>query len=464
MNSTNATVTYIPSSVDYGLIGIQGIMFALDLIISFGLILFRNKQPLKSRGFTPLIGMTLFSLAVFRVMFETFGYFNIKEATSVTRNFPCYWFILAQAPVMIIFVLITLANMIRYITTEQLQKAKDNAWNLHLQIKDVSNEKEDAMKSLEKFVRIAKICLSGWLMIPIVFGAVVVWVVIEVIIVLIGGAIAQETCTMTSSKGFVILAVMQGVNLGIYVLVAIVTLIFFVTDIVIFARQNGFSPLQYFREDPLFFRLEYIFTFIWVFAATLLITGVFFVQTQQQWSILVVLSVLEGVGLFCCGGFLLGVTIFHVIRNTNHTVDPTSIRDVIKDKLGREKLFEFTRREWSSENLMAFIEIQDIKQIRIGGQSTTSELQMKKTKDLVDMYFKTGACIEVNLPGEVKKDLLKGVGNNDGQVGIVEILDPVEKELLANLKDTFFRWSRTGEYTSWASKHLANGRPISLKI
>jgi hypothetical protein len=363
---------------------------------------------------------------------------------------------------MLFFLLMSLINMMRYVIMQYLIRLKDQTWqqtwkghakhNLKVELGKSVNA-DDMYKKTEMKVRIANIFLGWWTMIPWILLSFLIWAIIETLVIEIGSAIAGERCVMGSAKGVIILYVMQGVNIGIFVLVAIVTMIFFAIDMVLFCKAKGCAPLKYFKHDALFFRSEYLLQLIWFIFGSGITYVAFYFKLPPSITLIVLVTAIEGCNIFTHGGFLLIVAIIQTCIVSRKKFNPNSIEGVVMSPLGCEKFLQFSQREWSGENVMAFIEIQEIKQIKRNGVDVETGRVLK----IIDLYIKPGACIEVNLPHKVKKELMKFSAENEftkANVAVVEdimkLFEPVERELLLNLTDTFARWMQTREYARWA--------------
>lgn len=91
MNSTNATTLYTLRPSDYYLLSGQAILFATAVLLCVGTCVFRNTKIMKSRGLIPYLSLVVFTGFLIRIIFQLLSVFDVKEATSISSKFPCYW-------------------------------------------------------------------------------------------------------------------------------------------------------------------------------------------------------------------------------------------------------------------------------------------------------------------------------------------------------------------------------------
>lgn len=443
MNLTNGTYTGM-RPLDYGLVGLLSFLFGAAFVLLALMIILRNFNPLKSRGFVAPLGVVLYLFLVLRLFLQFLGPMNPDDVHGVTYNFSCYWF--THAPIMTVYLYMQLLSMIRYIMMNDLAALTEEAWKIQnkqnvAKIEPTEKDKQIYLR-LESKVRFGKFMLSPIFGIALVVLIVLFWITCEILIVVIGGAAIQDSCIMGGQRSKPTTDTMMGVNLGIFGLTCIISMIFFLIDIILFIRKHRCEIIRYFRDDSLFYRSEYIFMLIWMVLGLSATSYSFYTSTSVGPLILGGLVIVQGFGFFAIGGNLVFLTLISQCRKVVKTIDPTSIHDVLSDKEGRNNFFRYAQTEWSQENILSFEDLVELRGVR-------SSLRRERGRQIVDTYFKNGAVIEVNIPTSIRNDLGK-IGTQDlKEEEFVEIITATEKEILSNLKDTFFRFTGTNEYITW---------------
>lgn len=459
MNSTNTTLIELRGS-DYPLIIGQPIILFITIFTMLLMFLFRNKNPLKSRGFLPYLSMTVFFMFSFRIFFRMMSIFDGDIPKSITSTFTCYWFIIPQSPLLAnVFIILSL-NMLRFILNNFLVKKQNEIWEIkdgvHEMKRRGSSENIPGLEEIEAkttkttkrigvLIKFIKVVLSGWVSTAVSIIYFIFWVIIEVIILVIGEKVTGTTCLMGTSKN--VLNFMMGGSIIMFSFVFILATIVFIVDIVLHLVSHlGCDCTEYIKEDPLFFRLEFLLTYFPFFILFIALTMQSFVTQTflNEWVPKVGIFVVQLILLYLFGGNLLLITIIKTIKDSRKAIDPSDLMEVLGDKKGKDLFSSFSKKEWSQENVLLYNEILKYKEL-------TTKQKTKRALDIYSTYISSSALIEVNLPSEVTTELNGRISTykEDEEDLWSKLFDTVELEVIKNMKDTFLRFTNSTDYKEW---------------
>lgn len=324
--------------IGYNSIPVVSVYLAVTVLILILCLIFRNKQPLKSRGFVPLITLGLF-ISTFSIMISRLLFGRQWQFT-----YGCYlsYFVVTPSEMTSYFVIVL--HGMRYLLIINLNKMKGHFCS---------------KRNTSKITLRAKILTTitrPWftLLMVILF---VLFVEISYLIVL---GVFRFNC--------------ENQNLGIFALpvLGIVALIILISggcvllaDVISNIRLKC-NPVKYFTVDAYWYRLEVVMVFG---------TGIILVLLL---AIRMVVPPLVDSILFTCFFFIfeglltifpLILTIVREIKNFKKTVNEEEHDETIEQTLLSEetrKLFiEHVKKEWSIENVMIWV-IQLIETYMIG--------------------------------------------------------------------------------------------------
>ncbi|KAL9657709.1 hypothetical protein ABK040_005062 [Willaertia magna] len=243
-------------------------------------------------------------------------------------------------------------------------------------------------------------------------------------------------------------------------------------------KSNIFKKF-FIQQDPLIFRLE---TFFFIICLTILLisyisgmisTGFLteentlnFTNTTSL-SIDFILSIVKLVTsviyyifyILVFGGISLLFTFKNIKRKKEQKQeeeeDLNEIEEIMKDKFGLPLFEDFARKEFSLENLSCYFSIKDLLENCKVTQQLTSDI-LEKFKNYKIMYLSSSSSLEVNFPGVLTKsfinhlDILQKEENNlDSFNQMKIILDKMYSETLKNLIDTYSRFESTDLFEVW---------------
>lgn len=341
---------------------------------------------------------------------------------------------------------------------EDIYKLKDS---VHHQMMIVSSGSIQKLDEFEKTVetkaskislgiKFIKVALSEWIALPFMVAFYVFWNVVQVIVLVSSEAALKTKCMFLTPDGESIQTYMN-ISSSLIILGLILFGIGMVLSdsIIYFIRKKECDIIGYFKEDKLFFRLEFIFIVLAGTLGGLAQTIIPFIKSSlNEWVSKTVVLLIEALLLYVFSGNILLISIIQTISQKRRIIDPTSLLEVLKEKKGLDLFSKYTKLEWSQENLLLYHEIQKYKEL------DSYKLRFKRSAEIYRTYISSNAPIQVNLPHNVQKSYHESMETlKEGDTtGWTEIFKDVEGEVLANLRDSFTRFTSTGEYKNWAKQ------------
>lgn len=314
-------------------------------------------------------------------------------------------------------------------------------------LNEIERKTSEATRKISIIIKIIRILLSGWVSVAVTILFAIIWTIIEIIILLVGEAIEKTTCIIGTTSGRTIINYMMGGNIIMFAIVLLVSILVIILDIGLnLVEKKECDILVYFKDDPLFFRLEFLIIVIPLFTAFALTSIAFYINSYNEWVIKFGFLVIEFIIYYVYGGNILLITIIKKITQSKKAVDPTSINDVLGNKIANKLITEYAKKEWSQENILVFNEIQKYKVLKF-------KYKKKRANEIYTTYICYNAPIEINLPYDIQNPLKEKLQSlkDEEEESWNNIFDEIEYEVLKNIKDTFSRFKSTNEYQQWAS-------------
>jgi hypothetical protein len=241
-----------------------------------------------------------------------------------------------------------------------------------------------------------------------------------------------------------------------------------VFDIILFTRENGCNPKNYFiSDDPYYFRIEFIINSVVIFLLGIvnLYHLAFYVANAKTdpSNISVGLStfgwnfVSEIILIFCLSCFgIIFATLNFMIKKLKPKTYESDFDAFINTKKGKEIFKKFSKREWSLENILFYEDVQKYENI------TNIKYAKRRSLEIYQNFIEVGSPLEVNLSGPIRKNLKHKINNFDEfkEYYASFFVDAV-KETKRNMRDTFSRIITSLEFSKWreSSKNLIETAP-----
>jgi hypothetical protein len=324
---------------------------------------------------------------------------------------------------------------------------------------EIDDEDMKELKKIFKILKIAKFFGSFWFKIFII---VVCYFIIMLTHVAIHGGIQifrKNNCTLDS---FPLSNAISSLITPFYLFIFLFFIIALSTvDIILFIKENGCKLKSYFLyDDPFGFRIEQFFVIFFIIILIwfpFLPLGVYFLNQREQDPVDSLKGEISGIiqsmfligfefiliMIFCTVGLILSIISF-IKRKLEPKIYDSEFDAFINTKKGKEIFKEFAKKEWSTENIQFFEQVEKYKKI------WHSKFAEKRAKEIVQNYVEAGSPLEVNLSGEVRKTTKYKVNNfKEFKDGYKIIFDDAIKETKRNMRDTFARIRKTSEFEDW---------------
>jgi hypothetical protein len=235
-------------------------------------------------------------------------------------------------------------------------------------------------------------------------------------------------------------------NLNIIVCAVMATGLFMAEFIVNFNKAAPIKQLlaTMWTEDVLYFKYEIYVVGMGILFPLYILKWVFLLLMMEFAHLLVNTIMIYGIfGLQVC--FPLGLTIYLSIRDSILNLrDKGEFRAILQDPDGFALLLKYSEYEFSSENLLCYQRLQKFKRLT---QVADRQLFLKD----FSLLFLGGAQseLEINISGDLVEEIQSKMKKGEFELAILE---GVERAVISNIKDTFGRFRRTGEYQKYTKE------------
>lgn len=299
------------------------ISILIIIVIIVLLVIFRNHQPLKSRGPIPYLSIP------YMVAYQIYAFIDNEIIPLETRTSYSCWNKFYLHPTAEMFYLLIVLHVLRYIIIINMNAIKA----VHLK---TGNEKN-------RVFRILKIITSPLTMICVIIGWLLLWITYYFIAFAIGGFDCKKVFPIITGPWIGI------VTTSLYAVLLIGGILF---DLISNYKLKC-NPIAYFyRKDPFLFRFEILF---FLLCALLLLISI--VVGFKDPVNVIYDSILLIAFSFTITVFPLCVTITKFVKNkkiSNQNKGMT-IEQFMKDDEIKALFIEFSQNEWSLENIMLWV-------------------------------------------------------------------------------------------------------------
>jgi len=122
--------------------------------------------------------------------------------------------------------------------------------------------------------------------------------------------------------------------------------------------------------------------------------------------------------------------------------DSSSLEAVLANPVGYQDFFGFLAKEWSTENLLFWKQVNEYKVI------VNQEQRTKKAQAIYETFVRENAIYEVNLPDTIRKELRSGIEQTlgQGEGAPFELFDAAQNEIFSLMSnDSFSRFLKMEE-------------------
>jgi hypothetical protein len=425
------------------------------LIIMLLFLFFRKVQPTRSR--LPLLpinaGLLLFLYSFNNLLGIVTNHYFMHKNSKVTRINSAYIFVHQLLQIFTPFCMLTYTcHICRYYYLKYLYARLARR-------SDISSNNFTMHRRLTSNTAFLIYAIILLLLILIVF----IPLEVRVHQALQEGAFARSKSWKLGSS-----TIAEAIYLLVTLFVSLCLLMEFVLNWRLFKEQTPYTALSYFFhvKDPFYFRLEMLlFMFlipIFHIEYGLLVGRYYQLQNIEFFSnhasafdsrVDIVVSIFRIIITFViCGGAVLSIQIGRSLwwntcvtgnkKKYSERIVTSEIENILLDETGYALMSEFCEKEWSTENLIAWKYIYPIK--------LSGNVKGPHVVEIYNMFIKSGAEMELNLPKKTKKAMMDKIGPNG--LYIVPVMDydqsfhGLYSQVLINLSDTLSRLMTSPEY------------------
>lgn len=404
------------------------------------LLIIRKKQPLASRGLTPILACIIQFLLTFSGITQFVFTLQLNKVN-------CYISRLIIGPLIISVIYLAIFNFFRYIMIINLNNRKA----LYIQNKENNGNQRTY---LSRAILIILKVVRHWGFHIIIF--VVFYIFISGIFIIVSAS-SEFNCQLTGdnivtrNQASATDTVFAVILIILFIIGIIIALIDIFSNIIFIIKEDA---LKLWNDDIYYFRLEILILglcitfpyFIIIFILKQTIYGEdelyygwnyydYSILNSISYHLLFIMQVL----------FVLTITIVKwVFSLCRKKTNDSAMVNLLKDQELLTLFQKFIRNEFSEENLICFKEIQKFK------LETDTEKRKNLANEMVKTYFNgADSSLEINVDwnycNQIKKKL------NDTEISN-DIFEDVERVVKTNLYDSFSRFSSTKVYYDYEKK------------
>jgi hypothetical protein len=283
------------------------------------------------------------------------------------------------------------------------------------------------------WIRFLKTLASSW------FTFILLFVSLGVILI-VNTVILASTSFVCRFEILISLKVVHNVDL---IIIYFLTLILLLGDVVlhlglIFSKNSW----MYLFGDPYYFRFQiFLFVPFMIYNMVTEISNVVLFSAylkvmQNQLNLAIFFTITYAFVLILDVLFPLGLTIFHlIVRLTHRRKKAEALDRFVNDPECLKLLTEFCKREYSIENLLCYVQIQEFK------------AKKREPMEIYTLFFGgADSMYEVNVSRSACNDVLSKI---QSETFDQTLFDTLQLTVMTNLSDTYSRFIFTGPYQKW---------------
>eukprot|EP01080_Neovahlkampfia_damariscottae_P004732 gene4732-8315_t len=204
---------------------------------------------------------------------------------------------------------------------------------------------------------------------------------------------------------------------------------------------------QIWKEDVLLFRFQY---YVGIFDLQILLIcafSLYYFFYETLWVHFFVLYLVEAIFFFQLIGMILSITIMKYFMNLMKNQKDENLNEmkiIMKNEELLQIFCEFAKNEFSVENVECYLDILKYQKLE------KFEDRKKLSKEMFKSYFNGfQSKFEVNIDGKNLKELTKKIKNEQYDDSL---FDPIESKVLENLTDTYSRMILSFDYINFQQK------------
>lgn len=400
------------------------IFVMICLITTFvALILFSKKQPLKSRGLIPYISCVLHF--IFLCGNVTFFFFTFEDY----RYFCTILFLTQYTPILTLMAL-TMGHFIRYLLIVNHQHGKD------VFIQDKNNGEFDVKLKWKMIKFLGKGYVQLILLFFIFFCIALTFV--------FGFTVDQFTC----SRSYLWVGIYFITLVGFFTILIIVCLIF---DLIVNITKSKSCSFLW-KEDVYYYRTELIVTLILASPLFVLskVLNPDFIVTYRKFSFftlekpnILFAAIVNSLGMWIIFFSLSALPlILTIVKELFLCYKPQSkkpkLLEALNDKDARELFYQFSKSEWSIENLSAWEDIE------LYIKEKDFQKRKERATQIYYLYLNGNESrLELNIQSKICKEVFEHIQKAQFDDTLFQKINEV---IYDNMCDTFARFEMSRDY------------------
>eukprot|EP01080_Neovahlkampfia_damariscottae_P010407 gene10407-2936_t len=417
-----------------------------------------RQKAISTRGILPflsLIGILIYDI---RIILSVPSFLKVSYLNSYTNNWTCWWLLFTCTPSIAFFAVLQSISSTKYLMKKRLDNLKTDTFLLHnsrnqkelkeisdnetIDFDEVSVEAKKAINKIEIQIKILKFLSSNVVHMFLMFFFTIIVVIGQLIV---SGSIelaTHEICTFAKYKEAEYIA--GGMAFPYLIVLIIYVICTIIIDVISFTRERGCAPSDYFfNDDPFGFRLQMFINTVGIaaalYGATYVPLSYFFADpnshSYDKYIAATYIPFTEIIYNLSFGYFGIFIFAFQWIRKKRRKNTYSNEFDaMINDPKGRKIFKRYSQAEWSLENILYYEEVMNYL------QSPSIKFAKRLSQEILNNFIQSGAPLEVNLSGSVRRPLIQKLNNfDDYAANYLNIFNDSIEEVKRNMRDTFSR-------------------------
>lgn len=416
------------------------IFLILYTIIFIVMLIFRNKQPLASRGLTPYFACIIQFLLSFSGITQFVFTLELNRVN-------CYISRLVRGPLILTIIFLAIFTFFRYILIINLNNRK----SLYIQNKK-SNQKQSFFN---KWIFILLKGLGHWSFHIVIFIAF--HIMTSAIFILVSAA-SEFNCQLTgdtivsrnaaSATDIVFMVIL----ILLFIAGIIIALIDIFSNIISIVRTD---PFKLWKDDVYFFRIEvliigllFVFPF---FIIVFILKQTIYAENQlyEDWNYFnysFLNSISYHLLFFMQVLFVLWITIFKWVLSLFEKKRDNIMLDLLENQELYELFQNFVQNEFSEENLVCYVDLQRFK------KETDPNNRRALGISMIEHYFNGAeSTLEVNVD-RAACTIVKTALSDEQNVIPNDLFEGIERTVKTNIYDSFSRFCSTKVFFDYERK------------
>ena len=358
----------------------------------------------------------------------------------------------------------------------KITEDRENHLKLILSFKDhdkskVNHKRKTIHKPNPKFknaskMKMLKLFSSKWFTVVYIGIFILSWIFVQTLFISLYSLFNNRVCTYLFDGVNSIIG-LNIINGFLYIIMFLQLFTFLSYYIITNIKNTGFSLKSCFSKvNPLYFIKEQIILTFYAFIVILARLIEVGISSQNNINLSYVKIIVDEIFtgfesisiLFIIVVIPVMTTVVEIIRPHkkvhSNPIYQNELNTILNDKEKLRAFKDFASSEYSLENVLFFLEIKKYNSI------SNRKTKLRTAKKIYNTYVKDNGNIQVNLPGDVKKEikhLLKLIMEDKCDNSVLnKLFESAKQEVSLNLNDTLYRFIATKRYKDIMANKLNN--------